>query len=146
MSATLITISLIILFRNGLAKGGMETDLGSMFLPRIIAVFILLFSGTIGAQALLALHRHTPLTLGEHIDTTGFMGVGIYFGIFILYWLLAPHLGFLVTTPGIVFAIAYLLGGRCWWKMAAVAMAITLLISYGCSEYLRVYLPTWSLS
>lgn len=146
LSAILITVSIIILTNDNLTKGGMETELGSMFLPRVIAVFLILFSGTLGAQALVKLRRREPLSYTEYIDTTGFRGVGIYFSIFILYWLAVPHIGFLATTPFIVLAVGYLLGGRSWIPMIVVSIAISLFIYYGCSQYLRVFLPTWSLS
>ncbi|GEM_PF-1892390 len=145
LSAILMTISTIILTRDDLAEGGMETELGSMFLPRVIAVFIILFSGTLGAQALLALKKGSPLKACEHIDTAGFLGVGIYFGIFTFYWLIVPYLGFMVATPFIVFAIAYLLGGRRWIPMTALSVLTPVFIYYGCSQYLRVFLPTGSI-
>lgn len=146
LSAFLILVSMVILTSDGLSKGGMETELGSMFVPRLIAVFIILFSGTLGAQALVKLRRQGSLSDSEVIDTTGFPGVGIYFAIFVIYWLVVPHLGFLVTTPFIVLAVAYLLGGRSWIPMIVISIAISLFIYYGCSQYLRVFLPTWSLT
>ena len=146
MSATLITVSMIILMNDNLAKGGMETELGSMFLPRLIAVIIILLSGTLGAQAIIKLKKREELNANEVIDTTGFSGVGIYFSIFILYWLAVPHVGFLAATPFTIFAVAYLLGGRSWVPMTAVSIILPILIYYGCSRYLRVFLPTWSLS
>ncbi len=146
LSAILITVSMIILTNDNLTKGGMETELGSMFLPRLIAVCIILFSGTLGAQSLVKLRKRKKLEITEYIDTAGFVGVGIYFSIFILYWLAVPHLGFLVATPFTVFAVACLLGGRSWIPMIAISIITPLLIFYGCSQYLRVFLPTWSLS
>lgn len=146
LSAILITICTIILVNDNLAQGGMETELGSMFLPRLIAVFIILFSGTLGAQALVKLRKGGPLDDAEHIDTTGFIGVGFYFSIFIFYWLIVPHVGFLVATPFIVVAVSYLLGGRRWIPMIVISILISFFIYYGCSQYLRVFLPTWSLS
>lgn len=146
LSAILITVSLIILTNDNLTKGGMETELGSMFVPRLIAVFIILFSGTLGAQALIKIRKGRKQSITEHIDTTGFVGVAIYFSIFTLYWLAVPHVGFLVATPFTILAIAYLLGGRSWLPMAAISIITPLLIYYGCSQYLRVFLPTWSLT
>jgi len=146
LSAILITVSLIILTNDGLVEGGMETELGSMFVPRIIAFFILLFSGTIGVQSLLKMRKNKELELVEYIDTTGFGGVAIYFGIFILYWLVVPYLGFIVATPFTIFSIAYLLGGRSWVPIGLLSVVTPIIIYYGCSQYLRVFLPTWSLS
>lgn len=146
LSAILISVSMMILLRDDLAKGGMETELGSMFVPRIIAFFIILFSGTIGAQGLLSLAKGKKRLPTETIDTLGFGGVAIYFSIFILYWLVVPHVGFILTTPFIIFSIAYLLGGRSWLPMTAISIVTPLLIYYGCSQYLRVFLPTWTLT
>lgn len=145
ISAVLITISLIILTNDNLVEGGMETELGSMFVPRLIAVCILLFAGTIGVQSLTKLLKNEKLSLTEHINTTGFLGVGIYFVIFILYWLAVPYVGFIVATPFTVFTIAYLLGGRSWLPIGIMSIVLPLAIYYGCSQYLRVFLPTWSL-
>lgn len=146
LSAILITVSLIILTNDGLVEGGMETELGSMFVPRVIAFFILLFSGTIGVQSLLKMRKNKELELVEYIDTTGFGGVAVYFGIFILYWLVVPYLGFIVATPFTIFSIAYLLGGRNWVPIGLLSIITPIIIFYGCSQYLRVFLPTWSLS
>ncbi len=99
-----------------------------------------------GRSALVKLRKGTKLEITESIDTTGFVGVGIYFLIFILYWLTVPHLGFLIATPFTVFAVAYLLGGRSWIPMIAISITTPVFIFYGCSQYLRVFLPTWSLS
>ncbi len=145
-SALLIVIALIILTNEHLVEGGMETELGSMFVPRAIAVFILIFAGTIGVQALVHLKKAEKKTLAEHIDTTGFGGVAIYFAVFILYWLSVQHVGFIVATPFVIFAIAYLLGGRSWFRIGLVAIITPIIIHYACSMYLRVFLPTWSVS
>ena len=141
-----MTVSLIILTNDGLVEGGMETELGSMFVPRVISICILLFSGTIGVQALLKMRKKEELALVEHIDTVGFGGVALYFCIFILYWLAVPYVGFIVATPFTIFSIAYLLGGRNWVPIGILSIVTPLLIYYGCSQYLRVFLPTWSLS
>lgn len=146
LSAILITVSLIILTNDNLVEGGMETELGSMFVPRVIAICILLFSGTIGIQSLLKMHKKEKLALIEHIDTTGFGGVALYFSIFVLYWLAVPHVGFIVATPFTIFSIAYLLGGRSWIPIIIISIVTPIVIFYGCSQYLRVFLPTWSLS
>ncbi|MCP4627169.1 MAG: tripartite tricarboxylate transporter TctB family protein [bacterium] len=146
LSAILITVSMIILTNDHLTKGGMETELGSMFVPRLIAVFIIIFSGTLGIQALVKMRKQEKIAAIEYINTNGFAGVGIYFSIFVLYWLAVPHIGFLVATPFTVFAVAYLLGGRSWLPMIGISIITPLFIYYGCSQYLRVFLPTWSLS
>lgn len=145
-SSLLILVSLVILTNDTFVEGGMETELGSMFVPRMISVFILLFAGTIGIQALLKLMRKEKRSDSEHIDVTGFGGVAIYFTIFLLYWLAVPYVGFIIATPFVILGVAYLLGGRNWLPIIAVSIITPILIYYGCSQYLRVFLPTWSLT
>ncbi|WP_271272628.1 tripartite tricarboxylate transporter TctB family protein [Aliamphritea hakodatensis] len=145
LATVLIIISLIILTSDQLVEGGAETDLGSMFLPRIVAVLIILFSATIGIQSLKNLLQRKEMEDKELIVTNGYGGIFIYIGIFIAYWLLVPVFGFLVTTPFVMFSVALLLGGRNWIPMTAVSVITPILIFYGSSQFLRVFLPTWSL-
>ena len=145
-SSILIIVSLIILTSDGLVEGGMETDLGSMFLPRIVAGFILLFSATIGIQSLIRIYKGVALNGLERIDTEGFRGIGIYVAIFIVYWLVVPHVGFLVATPFALFGIAVLLGGRQWIRITAVSLITPVVVYYACSNLLRVFLPPWALT
>lgn len=146
MTSILIIASIIILTNDGLSEGGVETELGSLFLPRIVAGLIIAFSATIGIQAMLKLHRKAELEAVEKISIDGFLGVNIYVGIFIAYWFLVPYLGFLLTTPFVMFAIAVLLNGRNWLAIGAMSIITPLIIFYGSIHFLRVYLPTWSLT
>jgi len=145
VSAILIVVSLIILLDNNLVEGGLASELGSMFIPRIIAVCIIVFAGSMGIQALIKLIKDEQLKPSEHIDAKGFFGVAMYFVIFILYWLAVPYVGFLVATPFVIFAVAYLLGGRRWLPIGVLSLVFPIGIYYGCMQYLRIFLPTWSL-
>jgi len=146
VTSILIVASVIILTNDGLSEGGVETDLGSLFLPRIVASLIIVFSVTIGIQSFLKLRRKAKLEAVEDITTKGFLGIYIYIGIFFAYWFLVPHVGFLLTTPFVMFSIAVLLGGREWIKIGAMSVIVPVIVFYGSVHFLRVYLPTWSLS
>jgi len=144
-STFLILVSLIILFNDNLVEGGVETELGSMFLPRLVAVCIMIFSATIGIQSIVKLHRGTKLESEEKIDTTGFLGIALYLTIFVLYWLAVPYVGFLAATPFAMLGIAFLLGCQSWVTMVVISVITPLVVNYGCSNYLRVFLPNGSL-
>lgn len=144
-STFLIIVSLIILTNDNLVEGGAESDLGSMFLPRVVAGLIILFAATIAIQSLRELSQGTAPEGLEIIITNGFSGIFIYIGIFIAYWLTVPYVGFMVATPFIMIAVAILLGGRNWVPIIATSVITPLLIYYGSREFLRVYLPTWTL-
>ncbi|WP_421868377.1 tripartite tricarboxylate transporter TctB family protein [Motiliproteus sp.] len=146
LSTFLIIIAVIILTNDNLVEGGAETDLGSMFLPRIVAGLIIAFAATIGIQSLKSLLSGAKAEGSEEIITDGFGGIFVYIGIFVGYWLAVPHLGFLITTPIVMLAIAILLGGRNWVPMITISVITPVLIFYGSREFLRVFLPTWTLT
>lgn len=145
LGSVLIAAAILILTREGLAQGGVETQLGSMFMPRVVAGLILIFAAMIAIASLRQIIAQSPLAPQETIATEGLGGVLIYVGIFAAYWWLLPTLGFVVATSAAMFAIAVLLGGRSWLAMAAVSIAIPVVTFYGCRELIRVYLPEWSL-
>ena len=145
-SSALIILSLVILTSERLVEGGVETDLGSLVLPRVVAAAIVFFSATIGISSMLSLLRRTPLGPLENINTKGFLGVAVYIAILTAYWYGMPRIGFLLATPVAMFAIAILLGGRSWLVMAVVSVVVPTLVYYGSNHFLRVFLPAWNLS
>lgn len=145
LSTFLIIIAVIILTSDNLVEGGAESDLGIMFLPRVVAGFIILFAATIAIQSFSKLSRGGEPEGPELIITNGFSGIFIYIGIFVAYWLAVPYFGFMVTTPLVMLGVAALLGGRNWIPLTAVSVITPVLIYYGSREFLRVYLPTWTL-
>ena len=146
LSTLLIIVSLIVLTNDNLVEGGVETELGSMFLPRIIAGLMIIFSVSMAVPSLLKLVRNVDQEENEAIDTTGFLGVLYYISIFVAYWLLVPVVGFLVATPFVMFGIAVLLGGRNWVPMVLMSVITPVLVFYGALYFLRVFLPIWALS
>lgn len=142
----LIIASIIILTDDSLSEGGAQTELGALFLPRIVAGFIIIFSLFIGATSTYKLLSKKTLEADETITLNGFIGVNIYVGVFILYWFFVPYIGFLIATPLVMLSVALLLGGKNWLAIGAMSIVVPLLVFYGSVHFLRVYLPTWSLS
>ncbi|MCG8473645.1 MAG: tripartite tricarboxylate transporter TctB family protein [Desulfobacterales bacterium] len=145
VGAVLTIMAVCILVRDDLVVGGLETDLGSMFLPRLLAWFIIAFSLTIGGQALLKIRRGAVREEQETIDTKGYLGIVYYVSIFASYWYLVDIFGFIVCTPFAMIAVMLLLGGRNWKVMLPLSVVAPVLVYYGCYNYLRVMLPVWSL-
>mgnify|MGYP000241719947 CR=1 FL=1 len=145
LSTFLIVISTIILTNNNLVEGGAESNLGSMFLPRFVACLIIIFSLIIAVQSLVKLTNNVTLIENEIINTRGLSGVFIYIVILIAYWFSMLHMGFLISTPFIMIAVAILLGGRRWVPIITMSVMTSLIIFYGSKIFLRVYLPTWTL-
>lgn len=146
LSALLIMMSIIILTNDHLVEGGSEAELSAIFLPRVVAGFILIFAAYLGIESLLKLSKGLPIQDAEKIQTSGFFGIVIYLAIFVLYWFAVPYVGFVITTPFIILAIAILLGGRNWLALVPLAVLLPLAVEYGARNFLSIYLPTWSLS
>lgn len=146
MSSILILVSVIILTSDRLVEGGMETDLGSMFLPRVVACFIMAFSLTIGISSLYKLIAQTAMADTEVINLRGLLGVACYIGLLLIYWFSMPYLGFIVSTIVVMFAVAWLLQGRNVAVISMLSIAMPLILYYGSISLLRVELPVWSIS
>lgn len=144
LCSVLIVAGVLILTLDGLAQGGVETQLGSMLMPRVVASLIILFSLMIGLPSLRGILQDRPLLPTELIEAEGLDGVVIYIAIFTAYWWALPILGFLVATPAVILAVAVLLGGRSWMPILAMSLITPTIIFYGCRELIRVYLPEWS--
>ena len=144
LTTFLMIISVIILTNNTFVEGGSESDLDSMFLPRVVASLIIIFSITIVFQSFKALSKGIQIKESELINTEGVSGILIYIAIFITYWFVVPYVGFILATPFIMIAVAVLLGGRNWIPIIAMSVITPLIIDYGSKEFLRVYLPTWN--
>jgi hypothetical protein len=142
----LIILSLIIITNDSFVEGGAESELGAMFLPRVVAGLILIFSVIIGGQSLYSLLKSNVQNQNERLSVNGFSGVVIYIGIFISYWFLSPLVGFLIITPFVMFSIALLLGGRNWIPIILMSLITPALVYYGANHFLRVFLPTWNLT
>lgn len=144
VSSLLIAVSITILTNNNLVEGGVESALGSMTLPRIVAGVMLIIAAIIGIQALWSLIKNSTAD-DDKIDTKGFASVALYIGIFTVYWWLLPIFGFLICTPLMMLAIAALLACNNWRMMLVISIVVPLIIFYGSRHFLYVYLPTLSL-
>ncbi len=145
-SSTIILISILILSNDALVEGGVQTELGSLFLPRIVAVLMIIFALGMGLPALLGILRTTRRTSSPWAGAQDAIGVILYLAILLAYWLAMPLVGFVVATPVAMLAIGRLLGARKWWPMLAVSIITPLVIDSGSRAFLRVFLPVWSLS
>lgn len=146
MSSVLITLAIIILTNDSLVVGGVESELGSMFLPRVVAGLMIVFSAAIAISSIRRLSMKAEKDECERLDIEGFSGVLLYIGIFIAYWWVVPYVGFLLATPFVMLFVAVLLGGRKWVPMVTMSVVTPFIIYYGSLHFLRVFLPAWNLS
>jgi len=144
-SILIIFISAFIILNDNLVEGGVETDLGSMFLPRSLAYLMILLALSMGYKSLKKIVKQNAVDANEIIDINGFSGVFYYVGILFFYWLTMPYLGFMVSTFLVMVSVAFLLGARNWVRVIVMSIFLSSIIQYGAKEFLYVYLPTWNL-
>lgn len=140
------TVSLFCyIFAYQMIDGGMETDLGSMFLPRLLLFIMFLLSVIMLVNIFRKNRKHDKQTRNienEYLDFKGYANILKYLVIVIIYWLIMPYLGFLITTPFMMFSVMYLLSGRKWLVMGCVSLILTVAVKFGFYYGLRVMLPT----
>ncbi|AQS52230.1 hypothetical protein PAEH1_13085 [Paenalcaligenes hominis] len=144
-SILIIFISAFIILNDNLVEGGVETDLGSMFLPRSLACLMILLALSMGCKSLKEIVKSKVVDVDEVIDINGFTGVFYYIGILFFYWLTMPYLGFMVSTFLVMISVAFLLGAKNWVRVMGMSIFLSAIIQYGAKEFLYVYLPTWNL-
>ena len=145
VSLLLMFFSIFILVSDELVEGGVETDLGSMFLPRFVAVIIIIFSLSIGVNSLKEMKKEKEINSNNYISLKGYSGIFLYLLSVFAYWLIMPYMGFMVSTILVMIFIAFLLGGKKWHKIIIIFSFIAISINYGTKEFLHVYLPAWNL-
>jgi len=145
ISSMLIVVAITILTSNNLVEGGVESSLGSMTLPRIVAAMMLIMTLIIGGQALWSILKSAKSD-EDVVETKGLLNVSLYIASFAIYWWLMPIFGFLICTPVMMLAIAALLACENWRAMIMLSVIVPFIIFYGSRHFLHVYLPTFNLS
>ncbi len=148
LSSILIVLSVFILTSNNLVEGGVETDLGSLFLPRSVALIMIALSIMMGWPAVKSFMKKHPINKDELIATEGFSGVLLYMIAMVGYWLAMPYVGFMFSTVAVMVFVAYVFGCSSlqdWFKVVLMALVIAIGIDYGTKHFLRVYLPSFEL-
>lgn len=148
LSLLLIAVSAYILLSDGFVQGGLETDLGSVFLPRTVAVIMVLLSLSIIGTAVRAGRANIQKKELQTKPQLGYSGAILYMLAIVGYWLILPYLGFLISSVLAMLFVAYIFNCKGivnWLKVLVMALVICIGLDYGTKAYLRVYLPTFSL-
>ena len=133
------------MFAYEMIDGGMESELGSMFMPRLLFFSIFLLSILMIVNAFKNINKHNKQAVSnkrEYLNTQGYSNIFKYSAVVFVYWLLMPIFGFMITTPLMMFSVMYLLLARNWLTMACVSIALSIALNYICYYGLRVLLPS----
>ena len=116
---------------------GMETKTSPSFLPAVLAVLLMLMGGGLIIQGLVSSRRDAPPDLSRVVV----FRVGLSLVLLIVYTILFPRLGFVVTSGLFVGAYAYLFGSRSILKIAISTVAVPVIIWMFFELLFRIPLP-----
>lgn len=116
---------------------GMETETSPSFLPSVLAVLIMIMGAGLIAQGFLSSKRDTPPDLSKVVV----FRVGLSVVLLIVYTVLFPRLGFVVTSGLFVGIYAYLFGSRSILKIAGSMIAVPVAIWLFFELLFRIPLP-----
>ena len=116
---------------------GMETETSPSFLPTVLAVLIMLMGAGLILQGFLSKRRDAPPDLSRVVV----FRVGLSVVLLIVYTILFPRLGFVVTSGLFVGIYAYLFGSRSILKIAVSMIAVPVLTWLFFELLFRIPLP-----
>ena len=116
---------------------GRETETSPSFLPSVLAVLIMIMGAGLIAQGFLSSKRDTPPDLSKVVV----FRVGLSVVLLIVYTVLFPRLGFVVTSGLFVGIYAYLFGSRSILKIAGSMIAVPVAIWLFFELLFRIPLP-----
>jgi hypothetical protein len=116
---------------------GMETETSPSFLPTVLAVLIMVMGAGLILQGFLSSRRDAPPDLSRVVV----FRVGLSVVLLILYTVVFPRLGFVVTGGVFVGIYAYLFGSRSVLKIAISMVAVPVAIWMFFELLFRIPLP-----
>ena len=116
---------------------GMETETSPSFIPSVVAVLLVLLGGGLIVQGFLSPRRETPPDLSRVVV----FRVGLSVVLLIVYTVLFPRLGFVVTSGLFVGIYAYLFGSRSILKIAISVVVVPVVIWLFFEILFRIPLP-----
>ena len=103
---------------------GLETETSPTFIPTVLAVLIMLLGAGLIARGLLS-SREEP---APELSRSGVFRVVLSAILLILYTILFPRLGFVVTSGLFVGIYAYIFGSRSILKIAVSVVAVPVVV------------------
>lgn len=116
---------------------GMETDTSPSFLPAVLAILIMIVGAGLILQGFLSSRRDASQDLSRVVV----LRVGLSVVLLILYTVVFPRLGFVVTSGVFVGIYAYLFGSRSILKIAISMVAVPVVIWVFFELLFRIPLP-----
>lgn len=115
----------------------METDTSPSFLPAVLAILIMIVGAGLILQGFLSSRRDASQDLSRVVV----LRVGLSVVLLILYTVVFPRLGFVVTSGVFVGIYAYLFGSRSILKIAISMVAVPVVIWVFFELLFRIPLP-----
>jgi putative tricarboxylic transport membrane protein len=116
---------------------GMETETSPSFVPTVLAVLIMLMGAGLIVQGFMSPRRDAPPDLSRVVV----FRVGLSVILLIVYTIVFPRLGFVVSSGLLVGVYAYLFGSRSILKIGVSMVAVPVVIWIFFELVFRIPLP-----
>ena len=143
---------LFLLTMHNFVYGGFETKIGSLFFPKFVISIILILSAILVIIGFLkvikkdfaATYKSEEQKLYEEMSVSeeNPLNVLIYVFLLFLYILLLYFVGFLLSTPFIIFFVMLILRGHNLKILISISAIVSFVIYYLCFYLMRIMLPT----
>ena len=149
----LFSLSLLFLLTmHNFVSGGFETEIGSFFFPKFVITIILILSAILVIIGFLKVikkdfavtYKSEEQKIYEEMSASEENPLNILIYVFLLfqYVLLLYFVGFLLSTPFIIFFVMLILRGRKLKILISISIIVSFVIYYLCFYLMRVMLPT----
>ena len=143
---------LFLLTMHNFVSGGFETKIGSLLFPKFVISIILILSAILVINGFLrvikkdfaATYKSEEQKIYEEMSVSeeNPLNVLIYVLLLFLYILLLYFVGFLLSTPFIIFFVMLILRGHNLKKLISISAIVSFVIYYLCFYLMRIMLPT----
>ena len=116
---------------------GMETETSPSFLPTVVAILLMLAGAGLIVESYLSSRRDAPPDLSRVV----LFRVGLTVLLLVVYTILFPRLGFVVTSGLFVGIYAYLFGSRSVLKIGISVVAVPVVVWVFFELLFRIPLP-----
>lgn len=128
----------------------MPSTISPAFFPTLTALLLFLFSLTLTGLSLLAVRHMLSGEIDDerlHLQEAGeqagrFLALGGYILVMFLYLIGMYYVGFVISTPLVMLAVALMLGIRRWLLGLACYVAFTLALNYASFHFMQIILPS----
>ncbi|MCG8567381.1 MAG: tripartite tricarboxylate transporter TctB family protein [Desulfobacterales bacterium] len=122
-------------------SGGTHSAVSPLSFPRFVMVLVVILSLVLMVTGFLSKPTADPQAKEKASAPVNQVNTLIYLGLLFLYLILLHYVGFVIATPIIMVAVAYILNGRNFKVMIPGFIAFSVILYYVALKLMKIMLP-----